>query len=403
MKNLLPTFIVLILFYIVYGLFLSRYSIEVYPRELRQDNPPGFYDYRGAINVHSLLSTGGATQKKIIEAAQKSGLNFLIFTDLNQEKLTERLDGYHDEVLTITGGEYSYLNSRLLLLEAPESFDFQGVGETQVFLADVLSQSEFETADPFVILAHPSKPKFHWAHDYPPGLRGMEVINLKLVWQKAWLEQRASFFWTILTIPFNEQLALLRLFQNPEEDLRLWDRLNETQSVVGFLGADAESRIRISESLWIPFPSYESLFAMGSNHILLKSELTGNAKADRHKILMALEKGQFYFSLDLIGNPKGFNAYLRDGTGQISMMGSQVKWRKDLEIVVELPNKPNVPFDIDIYRNNTRIATSNSLLTRLALHEPGVYRVVVRVIPTFPIPDGKKWVPWIFSNPFRVE
>ncbi|MCB0412063.1 MAG: hypothetical protein KDD22_06020, partial [Bdellovibrionales bacterium] len=155
---------------------------------------------------------------------------------------------------------------------------------------------------------------------------------------------------------------------------------------------------------WISFPSYESLFAIGSNHILLRSELTGNGKADREKVLHALKAGQFYFSIDLLGNPKGFNAFIIDKkSSKIYLMGSEVSLKPGMELQVRLPGAPFVPFDIDIYRNGERILTSNSHVTQLAIHEPGVYRVRVRVIPTFPLPDGKKWIPWIYSNPFYVK
>jgi hypothetical protein len=47
--------------------------------------------------------------------------------------------------------------------------------------------------------------------------------------------------------------------------------------------------------------------------------------------------------------------------------------------------------------------TSNSQVTQYYLNSPGVYRVLVRVIPTLPLPDGKKWIPWIYTNMFYVE
>lgn len=403
MKGLTAYFIILLFLYISYGLFLNRYDINIYPRELRADHPTGYYDYRGVLNVHSRKSTGGGNYKQIIQAAKNSDVDFLIFTDLNQQEAESEIDGYHEELLVFTGGEYSYINSRLLMAEIPSQFDFKGVGQGQVYFADILSQPSTSNNDPVMFLAHPFKPKYQWTGEFPPGLDGLEIINLKSVWQQAWLEKRVSFFWTIFTLPFNEQLALVRLLESPNKEVELWDQLSQSRHTIGVLGADAESRIRISDDYWLPFPSYESLFSLASNHILLKSELTGNAKTDKEKVLSALRTGQFYFSLDVLANPKGFNAYIKNAQGQTFLMGSSLKIQEGLELIVELPNKPQVPFDLDIFRNGERIMTSNSQLTRLSLHEAGVYRVRVRVIPTFPIPDGKKWVPWIFSNPFYVQ
>ncbi len=33
----------------------------------------------------------------------------------------------------------------------------------------------------------------------------------------------------------------------------------------------------------------------------------------------------------------------------------------------------------------------------------GVYRVIARVFPTLTLPDGQRWITWIYSNPFYVE
>jgi hypothetical protein len=38
-----------------------------------------------------------------------------------------------------------------------------------------------------------------------------------------------------------------------------------------------------------------------------------------------------------------------------------------------------------------------------AITTPGVYRLEVRVIPLLPLPDAKKWIGWIYTNPFFVK
>ena len=121
------------------------------------------------------------------------------------------------------------------------------------------------------------------------------------------------------------------------------------------------------------------------------------------KIGSALRDGRFYMSVDTLANPKGFNAMIVDAEGTQWAMGSQLKFREGLELVVEVPIKPEVPMDVIITRNGERMMTSNSKLTRMPLHAPGVYRAMVRVIPLFPLPDGRKWIPWIYSNPFFVR
>ena len=70
---------------------------------------------------------------------------------------------------------------------------------------------------------------------------------------------------------------------------------------------------------------------------------------------------------------------------------------------VDLGRDLNVGHEIVLLRNGSPVATSNSRsLTYKAVQE-GAYRVTVRVIPTLPIPDGKTWFTWIFSNAIRIE
>jgi hypothetical protein len=392
----------LVFFYLIYGLYLSQYDLRIIPKELTADHPPGFHDYKGVTNVHSTLSSGSGDIMGIIHAAQSAELDFISFTDLNIFEKPKQFEGQHGNLLVFIDGEYSYINSRLLNYFAKTNRHLQGVGQSQVLFADLLSQAKRPEDLGIFVLAHPFKPRFKWTGEYPPGLDGLEIINLKSVWQDAWIDTKLSFLWSLFVYPFNDRLALIRLFQLPEEELRLWDELSQKRRVIGIAGTDAEAKIAVGGTS-LRFPSYETLFSLVRDHVLLRSELTGNPLTDSEKISRAIRQGQFYMSLDILAEPKGFNAYVEDQQGEISPIGSDVKLGPDMKLVVNLPQKPQVPFDTMIFRNGERMMTSNSQRTDFFIHEPGVYRVMVRVIPTFPLPDGKKWVPWIFTNPFYVR
>lgn len=395
--------IIAVFLYLTYGMFLSQYDLRIIPKELTEDHPVGFHDYKGVMNIHSTLSTGSGDMEEIIRAAQQADLDFISFTDLNIFKKPKQFEGYHNNLLVFVDGEYSYLNSRLLNYFATTDRHLQGVGRSQVLFADILSQKEKDPALGLFILAHPFKPRYQWTGDYPIGLDGIEVINLKSVWQNAWLHDKVSFFWSLLIYPFNDRLALLRLFQNPSRELALWDRLSQRRHTVGIAGADADAKMWAGHGNYLKFPSYKTLFSLVRNHVLLRSELTGNAESDRQKIAHAISAGQFYMSLDILADPKGFNAYVKTGKGKIYPMGSEIKMQDGLSLDIELPRKPNVPFDIFVIKNGSKMMTSNAKNTEFYIHSPGVYRVMVRVIPTFPLPDGKKWTPWIYTNPFYVR
>ncbi len=387
--------------YLVYGVYLAQYDVKIFPEDLVPESPRGFFDYKGVTNVHTQMSSGSGDFATVIASAQNSSLDFLSLTDLNVYDKPSALGGYHGHLLVMMDGEYSYLNTRLLNIGATTSRHLQGVGRSQVLFADLLSQKEKETDVGLLVLAHPTKPRYRWTGDYPVGLDGIEVINLKNVWQEAWANSKLSFFMSMLILPFNEKLALLRLFKAPDEEIRLWDSLTTHRRLVGMAGADAEAKF-----IWggfFRYPTYETLFSVVRNHLLIKSELTGNAVSDVEKLAQALRQGQLYMSLDILGNPKGFNAVIKSVSGTVYPMGSKIKFDKGLSLEINLPQKPKVPFDTVIYKNGERMMTSNSQTTQFFINGPGVYRVMVRVIPTLPLPDGKKWIPWIYTNPFYIE
>lgn len=396
--------IAVIFLYLIYGLYLANYDVRIFPEELTAEAPRGFFDYRGVTNVHTQLSSGSGDISQVIAAAQRAGLDFLSITDLNVFDKPSSLAGYHSNLLVMMDGEYSYINSRLLNIGSTTGRHLQGVGRSQVLFADLLSQVKKDDDVGLLVLAHPKKKNYTWTGEYPAGLDGIEVINLKSAWQDAWTRGKLSFLFSLIVYPFNEQLSLLRLFEDPEEEVRLWDELNKTRPAIGLAGADAEAKLNIGgANSFLRYPTYETLFSLVRNHVLLKSELTGNAVSDVEKLAGAIRQGQFYFSLDILGNPKGFNAVIKNKKGQAFALGSRLAFEEGLSLEVSLPQKPSAPFDVVILRNGERIMTSNSQITTYFLNEPGVYRVYVRVIPTLPLPDGKKWIPWIYTNPFHIS
>lgn len=389
--------------FVFYGAYLFQYDLKIIPKELVSNHPSGFYDYKGVLNIHTKISTGTGSHLEVIRAAQRAGLDFLSFSDLNVFEPQKNYEAYYDNVLVFMDGEYSYLNSRILNLFATSREHLQGVGRAQIFINDLLNTESKAKEVGALVLAHPFKTGYSWTGDYPVGLDGIELINLKQIWQKAWLDRRVSFFWSLLIYPFNDRLAFIRLVEDLQEELSLLDQLSQKRHVIGTSGADAEAKFILGKGALLRFPSYETLFGISTNHVLLKSELTGNEQGDRDKISEAIRSGNFYVSFDLLANPKGFNAVLKTPQGKTFLMGSEVKWTEGMELEIVLPHKPHVPFDVDIYKNGELLVVSNSQKTTYKLSGPGVYRVKVRVIPTFPLPDGKRWVPWIYSNPFWVH
>lgn len=386
--------------FLAHGAYLNRYSVQVISGELRASNPEGFYDYRGAFHVLSERSRESHPLTELT-AAQQVGLDFIIFNDPLVGSLEPHR--YLNGVLTIEGGSINYLDSSFLYIPAEDSGVFSGDGNAQVYLADLLSQAPITRDMDLVVLAHPFKPGFEWRGAYPSGLSGIEVINLRSLWQSSWLSSKMAFLWSVFVLPFNSELALLRLYTEPTRELQLWDELAQKRFTLGLAGAQTKSSRMGLGGVTFTFPTYDTSFGIISNHVLLEAEMIGEAERDSALILKGLQSGSVYMSLDILGDPKGFNALLKKGN-QAHPMGSEVSLGGEpLYLDVTLPSTPIYPYEIVYWRNGEKVYNVTAPSARLKIEQPGVYRVQVRVIPTLPLPDGKKWTSWIFTNHFYVS
>lgn len=393
---------ILIILFLIYGLYLSQFQISVISQQIGVQNPDEYYDYKGLTHIHSKASTGSGSYEEIIKSAQNLKFDFIFFTELNPDTHITGVEGYHQNLLVLSGGEYNYLDSKLVYYGNSSFAPPSGKGKAQVFFADLLSQKNKSKESGLVVLAHPFHSKYLWTGSYPVGLDGIEIINLKRVLEKAWLNSKIASFFSVMIYPFNSNLALLRLYTDPQEEIFLWDQLNKKRKTWGFMGTDATARAVLFPGFELKFPSYETLFAIASNHILINNELTGDTERDTKKISTALREGQFYMCLDILANPKGFAIEVVTPKKKYAM-GSELKLSEGAILKIQLPADLQVPFEVRIYKDGELYLTSNSIKTQLNISSPGVYRAVVRVIPSFPFPEGKRWIPWIYTNPFFVE
>lgn len=401
MKRLLILILGLISFF-AYCLYINLFQVLGVQQNLDPKNPSGYYDYRGLTHIHSKLSTGSGTPQEIVDDARDARLDFIFFTEVNLKRRPTELEGYNGRVLVLTGGEYSYLDARLMYYGAPEGQPPEKRGESQVYFTDLMTQQNLNMDQGFVVLAHPLLKNYQMSGEYPPGLTGIEILNLKRLLEASWQSSKLTTIGAFLTYPFNSKLGLLLMYENPQEELQLWDSLNMKNKTIGFFGSDATARAVIFPNTDLKVPSYETIFRVASNHVLLKSELTGHFASDKKKILAALASGQFYIALDVLANPKGFLTEVQ-GHGVRYPMGSSIDLKENMRLIVDLPGKPEVPFETVIFRDGQRYMTSNQVHTVVDLKLPGRYRVIVRLIPEFPFPFGKRWIPWIYSNSFYVH
>ncbi len=392
-----------LLTYLAYGLYLSQTDLVVIPTNLKREQPTDFYDYRGVTNIRTNLSNGSAPTAQVIAEAKQAGLDFLIITDLNQFQNQPHSASYYGNLVVLNGGEYSFLDSRLLTYPQKENLTFENSAEANVYFTDLLSSKFSEKKNSLVILGEPFRNNNPtWVGAYPPGLDGIEIVNPKSISANAWIRSKLNVLWSFFVYPFNPRYAFLRLFREPTAEVALWDQLSQERPTLAFSGADASARAIPWANMLVEFPSYQKSFEITSNHILLNSELTGNFPKDSQKIWQALKSGHFYLSLDLLGDPKGFICQI-DDLNKSYLMGDQINYSKNLKLHCKLPIEPRDFYELVVLKNGQRELTINSPEFTFPITEPGTYRVIVRVSPQLPIPDGKKWITWIYTNNFYIQ
>jgi hypothetical protein len=383
---------------IIYGFYLAQFSTEIILPRLLVENPQGYYDYRGAVNVQSNLGRGSGSISEVIQEAKKTGLDFLIMTDAGKKAPGSDPSGYYSNLLVLYEREQRLIDARLLILgdRSPAL-----VQESSLFLTDLISQRDPQSREAMVILAHPFFNGPTWVGEFPPGIDALEVMNPRAMSHQVWVRSKGRVLMSLFVYLFNPRLAFLRLYQEPEKELALWDFVNSTRKLFATGGAEATARAMPANNFFIQFPSYQSSFEIVSNHILLSSELTGRFFSDRAKVMQALKNGNSYVALNLLGNPKGFLAIMKNGDFEY-LMGSSLPYRPGLELKVNLPRRPIVPFEVVILKDGVVIFSAAQTRVDFTNSQPGVYRVEVRVQPRLAFPEKYLWAKWILTNPFFV-
>lgn len=393
-----------------YVVTLSLHNPSLMTDDLEPPNFPGFHDYRGVINVQSTNSSGFESAGDLLRKAQDAKLDFIIFTELNDFSGRRGIAGWNRQTFVIHAKKFGYVESRVISLGHETLEAAESLGQAQTMIADYLSRPETsQTISHFdrLVLTRAPDPRGDnnkWDNSILQGVSGIEAINLHSVAQGAVHDSPASFAWSAMIYPFNSKLAALRLFAdlgNSSPEFEEVDRLARDRPVFATLGSDVGRHFQLF-GIPMRLPTAEVLFRLASNHLLLRSELTGDPESDRKKLLQGIAQGQTYLALDAIGNPKGFAAWFEDESGTYPI-GSRVQWRKaGGRIFVRLPKRPKTPFETAILRDGQVVMTSNSVDTQYNVNEPGVYRVVVRAFLSPSLFDGGRWLPWIWTNPITL-
>jgi len=341
----------------------------------------GYVRVAGAIHVHTTFSDGAGTPGEVAAAAKRARLQFVVITDHNNLD-AKPFEGYHDGVLVIVGTEVSSAAGHVLGLGIADPL-FRFSGDPQDALDDIrlLGGSAYA--------AHPlsARADFVWNGWDLPGPWGMELLNGDSQW-------RAAGFWRLARTAglyiLNPRYALLGSLTSPSATLARWDGLLARRDTPAIAGADAHNRVPLYKRFQPHFPSYEAIFGLAKNHVLLEAPLRGDPAADTAAILSALARGRSYVGLDALAPADGFS-FRAEGEHLRAAMGETVAPQHGLFLRAggALPAGAR----LRLLRDGQTLVTKEGSL-EVAPSGPGAYRVEVQV---------SGWdVPWIVSNPIYV-
>lgn len=323
-----------------------------------------FFNYLGAIHIHTKLSDGTGDINSISKAAKKAGLNWIIITDHNNFDIKE---GFYNGVCVIKGEEISPCSSNHYI-----ALDIKNLinpsDDTQKFVDEVRAQGGFgfaahpDEADNRKNKAHPIK----WTNKsvIPDGI---EIWN----WFSDWADDydETNIFKIAYSYFFRH-----KLIQGPhKETLKWWDELNKKSEniVPAIAGVDAHA-LKISKYI-IPikiFP-YKDCFKTLANVITLENEIPKDFESQKKLILSSIKNG----------NNLMINRHIKN---EIPLIHVENK-----TIIVKLSTKA----EIKIIQNGTQIFTENTKNLKFPIDENAKYRIEINL----------KNQPWIFSNQISIK
>lgn len=323
-----------------------------------------FFNYLGAIHIHTKLSDGTGDINSISKAAKKAGLNWIIITDHNNFDIKE---GFYNGVCVIKGEEISPCSSNHYI-----ALDIKNLinpsDDTQKFVDEVRAQGGFgfaahpDEADNRKNKAHPIK----WTNKsvIPDGI---EIWN----WFSDWADDydETNIFKIAYSYFFRH-----KLIQGPhKETLKWWDELNKKSEniIPAIAGVDAHA-LKISKYI-IPikiFP-YKDCFKTLANVITLENEIPKDFESQKKLILSSIKNG----------NNLMINRHIKN---EIPLIYVENK-----TIIVKLSTQA----EIKIIQNGTQIFTENTKNLKFPIDENAKYRIEINL----------KNQPWIFSNQISIK
>ena len=247
------------------------------------------YIYKGAIHIHSNLSDGSGDLKRIVKAAKKSNLDWIIITDHNYYDSEE---GFFDGICVIKGEEISPKNyNHYLAIGINECVNPDENAEVYVKRVRELGGFGF-SAHPDEGIKNDGSPRKNSHHCIPWTNKnikpdGVEIWN----WFSNWADNLNDK--TILNLAYSYLFKHKIVKGASKLTLDWWDKLNnEADEIVPAIGGIDAHALKFYKYI-IPvtvFP-YETCFNTITNYIQSDSVLSKDFNVAKSQILNAIKQG----------------------------------------------------------------------------------------------------------------
>lgn len=326
-----------------------------------------------------------------MQAAQRCSLDFVIITDHNNTGARqEDVEKFWGQTLLIVGEEISTQAGHMLSIGARHSHYAPELSDIPRLMEAIRADSGLS------FIAHPDHPRMRWKREDLSGADGMEIVNADVEWRNdSPREVVDALLAELVGLP-----GMHYLLDTPAENLRRWDEQLRNRRVVGIGSGDAHARIKLGGERYIGFPSYRDMFELLNTFVVLRDSFSSEPKLARRQIIDGLQAGRVYFALQSLGDATGFEFYGEAGSKTILPQDTLFL---DTAPALHVRVPANDYFVVQLYRDGVAIESTAIRESRFDVRETGVYRVIVFQERLQSPWLSRRRVPWIFSNPIRVN
>jgi hypothetical protein len=379
--------------------------------------------YRGAIHVHTTYSDGSGTFEEVMQAAQATELDYVIFSDHNTLlPLRDGHERYWGRTLALVGTEISTDAGHCLGLDLPASIQWD-TRDPQAVIDRV------NAAGGFTILAHPMSPRWTWTDWSVRGYTGIEIINLSSLFDDDLLAAADGLRIDGRSITRLVEMAQ-RYLADPDRTMyritnsevdrerNQWDRLlRQGRQVVGTGAVDAHARIPVAGTVF-RVPTYQEAFESVQTYAVTLAPLRRQLAPDKGEIYRAYRNGRLYMVYPRVAPAPEFEFYAQEGDRE-AIMGQPMKLDSQVRLIVRAPGHPR-PL-IRLMRDGREVATAEDERLEWTTSEPGAYRAEVYAaeragrlldplrglrLPTIGDLLRTRRLdlrPWIYANPITIR